>query len=200
MTTVYFVRHAEPNLDNHDDMTRELTPKGMADRILVTEFLCGRDISAVYSSPYKRAVDTVKDFADKCGLTVEIDNDLRERRVDSGWIEDIDSFFRKQWSDHGYKLSDGECLAEVCDRNIAALERIIRGNEGKSIAVGSHGTAISVIINYFVPGFGYEEFQKIKRLMPWIVRLVFEGDNCVRITGYDLFSGSEWEIPEILSK
>ena len=28
MTTVYFVRHAEPNLMNHDDLTRELSAKG----------------------------------------------------------------------------------------------------------------------------------------------------------------------------
>ena len=29
MTTVYFVRHAEPNYDNHDDMSRELSKKGL---------------------------------------------------------------------------------------------------------------------------------------------------------------------------
>ena len=28
MTTIYFVRHAEPNYMNHDDMLRELTKKG----------------------------------------------------------------------------------------------------------------------------------------------------------------------------
>lgn len=28
-TTVYFVRHAEPNYNNHDDMTRELSAKGI---------------------------------------------------------------------------------------------------------------------------------------------------------------------------
>ena len=27
MTTVYFVRHAQPNYENHDDLTRELTEK-----------------------------------------------------------------------------------------------------------------------------------------------------------------------------
>lgn len=28
MTNVYFVRHAQPNYENHDDLTRELTEKG----------------------------------------------------------------------------------------------------------------------------------------------------------------------------
>ena len=29
MTTVFFVRHAEPNYDNHNDMIRELSSKGL---------------------------------------------------------------------------------------------------------------------------------------------------------------------------
>lgn len=28
-TTIYFIRHAEPNYQNHDDMARELTIKGI---------------------------------------------------------------------------------------------------------------------------------------------------------------------------
>ena len=36
MTHVYFVRHAEPNYENHDDSSRELSSKGLADRVLVT--------------------------------------------------------------------------------------------------------------------------------------------------------------------
>ena len=37
MTTVYFIRHAEPNYNNHDDMSRDLSPKGLEDLKLVTE-------------------------------------------------------------------------------------------------------------------------------------------------------------------
>ena len=110
MTEVYFVRHAEPNFKNHDDLTRELTEKGMRDRLLVTKFLWDKQIAAVFSSPYKRAVDTVQDFADRAGLTVQTDPDLRERRVDSVWIEDFDAFCKQQWADFDYRLTDGETL------------------------------------------------------------------------------------------
>ena len=37
MTTVYFVRHAQPNYENHDDLTRELTEKGLQDRMKIVE-------------------------------------------------------------------------------------------------------------------------------------------------------------------
>ncbi len=29
MTHIYFIRHAEPNYKNHDDLNRELTEKGL---------------------------------------------------------------------------------------------------------------------------------------------------------------------------
>lgn len=120
MTTVYFVRHAEPNYGNHNDMLRELSGKGLKDRALVSDFLKDKHIDAVFSSPFKRAVDTVSDFADNNGLAVTVIDDFRERMVDSVWIEDFESFSKRQWADFHYKLSDGECLSEVQQRNIRA--------------------------------------------------------------------------------
>ena len=133
MTKVFFVRHAEPNYENHDDRIRELSPRGMEDRKKVTAFLDDKNIDIVVSSPFKRAVDTVKDFADKNGMIVEIVEDFRERKVDSGWIEDFTSFSKKQWSDFSFKLSDGECLKEVQDRNISALNNVLEQYSGKNI-------------------------------------------------------------------
>ncbi len=186
MTTVYFVRHAKPNFDNHDDLTRELSQQGLEDRKLVTEYLCDKEIDVVLSSPFKRAVDTVKDFADARGLEVIPVSDFRERRVDSGWIEDFNSFCEKQWADFDYKLSDGECLREVQERNICALNRVLKEYEGKNIVVGSHGTALSTIINFYDKSFGHKEFEGIKALMPWIVKFVFDGERCVEIQKVDV--------------
>ena len=118
MTTVYFVRHAEPNYNNHDDMTRELTEKGWADRERVTEFLKDKGITKAYSSPFKRSIDTIGDFTEKFKLTVETDYDFRERKVGDGWLDDFDSFAKQQWADFSYKLEHGESLAEVQERNI----------------------------------------------------------------------------------
>lgn len=94
MTTIYFVRHAQPNYDNHVDEERELTKKGLEDRKLVSNYLEDKNIDVVFSSPFKRSVDTVKHFADKHNLSIELVDDFRERRVDSIWIEDFDIFVR----------------------------------------------------------------------------------------------------------
>lgn len=162
MTTIYFVRHAEPNYDNHDDMTRELSEKGLKDRSLVTELQ---------------------------GFEIEIVEDFRERRIDNCWIEDFQGFCKKQWEDFSYKLSDGESLHEVQTRNIAALKGVLNRYEGKNLVVGSHGTALSTIINYYDSSFGYAQFEEIRGLMPWVVQFCFEGEECVTMRKYNVFEG-----------
>lgn len=188
MTTVYFIRHAEPNYDNHNDALRELSAKGLADRKLVTRFLAGQRIDAVLSSPYKRAVDTLKDFADSFGFQMELVDDFRERKIDSVWIDNFQEFSKRQWQDFGFRLPDGECLRQVQERNIKALNGVLERYSGKKIAVGSHGTALSTIIHYYNPAFSYDDFEKIRKLMPWIVRFEFDEDkNCTEIQYIDLF-------------
>lgn len=187
MTTVYFVRHAEPNYNNHNDELRELTIKGLKDRTLVTEFFKDKNIDIVLSSPYIRAVDTVKEFADAYNLKIETVFDFRERKIDSVWIEDFTTFCKQQWNDFSYKLSDGETLNEVQSRNVEALKLVLDKYKNRNIIVGSHGTALSTIINYFDCSFGYENFEKIKSLMPWIVKFTFDNDKLQDIEMFDVF-------------
>ena len=187
-TKVYFVRHAEPNYNNHDDISRELSSKGIVDRELVTQFLLDKNIQIVLSSPYKRSIDTVSPFACKKSLTIEIIDDFRERKVDGIWIDDFVSFSKSQWANFDFKLSDGESLNEVQSRNISALKIVIEKYKYKNIAIGTHGTALSTIINYYDKSFGYEDFEKIRTVMPWIVEFTFQSDKCVSIKYIDLFS------------
>ena len=187
MTIIYFVRHAEPNYMNHDDMSRELTKKGLNDSKLVTRFLSNKGIDVVFSSPYKRAIDTIRDFSESEGLEIHLEDDFRERKVDSGWIENFTSFCKAQWTDFDFKLSDGETLREVQTRNIAAINRLLSEYRNKTIVVGSHGTALSTIINFYDKQFGYDNFERIKGLMPWIVKFTFENDICTEIQSYNLF-------------
>lgn len=187
MTIVYFVRHAQPNFNNHDDLTRELTLQGLKDSKLVTEFLWNKGIDVILSSPYKRAIDTIKDFANAKKMEIECITDFRERKVGSTWIEDFDSFCKKQWEDFDFKLLDGESLQEVQKRNISALNQILETYVEKNVVIGSHGTALSTIINYYDSSFGYNEFEEIKNLMPWIVKFSFERNKCLEIQKYNFF-------------
>jgi 2,3-bisphosphoglycerate-dependent phosphoglycerate mutase len=48
-----------------------------------------------------------------------------------------------------------------------------------SVVLGTHGTALSTILNYFDPTYNYESFYRIIDFMPYIIRLDFEGAVCV---------------------
>jgi len=192
MTTVYFVRHAEADNTHRDGRTRPLTEKGLADRLLVTEFLKDKQIDAVLSSPFRRAVDTVIDFAEKHGHSIVLIEDFRERKSDGkgnrDWLPETD-FFRliaRQWADFSYTLSDGECLAEVQARNIAALGEALLLYQDKIIAIGTHGTALSTIINYYNPAYGYEDFMAMVNKLPWVVKMTFDGTNLIGMETIDL--------------
>ncbi len=71
-------------------------------------------------------------------------------------------------------------------RNIAAVERVLSAYDGQRVVIGGHGTAISTVLNHYDPGFGYEQFESIRRMMPWIVRLDFEGTEFLRWEGFSL--------------
>lgn len=108
--------------------------------------------------------------------------------MDSVWIEDFTAFSKAQWADFDYKLSDGESLNEVQSRNISALNSVLGKHKDKNIAIGSHGTALSTIINYYDKSFGYEDFEKIRTVMPWIVEFTFQNDECIAIKYSDIFT------------
>ncbi|HEX3075751.1 MAG TPA: histidine phosphatase family protein [Lachnospiraceae bacterium] len=186
MTTVYFIRHAEPDFSNHDDKQRPLTRKGIKDRKRVSEYLEDKAIDIVLSSPYRRAIETVEDFAQLKGLDIVTIDDFRERKVDSCWIEDFDQFSRSQWADFSYKLNDGECLMEVQERNIKALMEVIDQYKDKNIVIGSLGTALSTVINCYDSSYEYEDFQQMRHRMPWIVKFTFDGKVCQQIEKIDV--------------
>ncbi len=190
ITVVYFVRHAQSNFDNHDDLTRELTVQGFRDRKLVTDFLSDKNIDVALSSPYKRAVDTIKEFTDIKNLPIQIIDDFRERKVGNEWIDDFNNFCKKQWENFDFKLFNGESLKDVQCRNICSLNNVLKIHNGKNIVVGSHGTALSTVINYFDNSFGYKEFNEIKNLMPWIVEFTFDDNKYVKIRKYNLFENT----------
>ena len=172
--TVYFIRHAEPDFSIREDAIRPLSAKGKMDAESLVGLFADIPVDHVYASPFKRAVDTVRPLADLRGLTMEMVEDFRERKVDSGWIEDFHSFARRQWADFQYKLTDGECLAEVQSRNVGALSEVLKRHPGGSIVIGTHGTALSAILQHYDPEYGYDWFERIRAVMPLVVKVSFD--------------------------
>ncbi len=175
MTTVYFVRHAQPEHDHIDDRTRPLTEEGIADSKIVLETLKDKEIDAFYCSPYKRSISTIQEVAEYYEMDIQIDERLRERK--KGVNGNSHGMFQKRWADLEYHEEGGESVGMVQRRNIEALKEILATNDGKNIVIGTHGTALSSIMNYYIPEFGCDDFLRIIDWMPYIVEMDFEGQN-----------------------
>ena len=173
-TNIIFVRHAQSQY-GEDDRIRPLTEAGLQSREVVVETLKGLQIDGFLSSLYKRSVDTIRPVADFFGMTIETDERFRERKVgtwDDGWLE-------KRWADFSCAEEGGECLASVQSRNMEALKEVLAVYAGKTVVIGTHGTALSAILNYYDSSFGLNDFLRIVGWMPYIVELVFEGETLI---------------------
>lgn len=146
---------------------------------MVLDFLKGKGIDIFYSSPYKRSFDTIAETAAFFGKEILTDERLRER--EKGINGNNHGMFEKRWADHDYHEEDGESINMVQKRNIAALTEILAGNKGKRIVIGTHGTALSTILNYYYPEFGCRDFLRIIDWMPYIIELDFDGNELLSI-------------------
>lgn len=176
MTIVYFVRHAQTDYSTSDDRERLLTETGMRDRHKVEEYFMQNGlldkITRIYSSPYRRAIDTIQPLADCIGKPIVLVENFRERMVDAT-DEDYFQVNKRLWKDFNEKVQGGESLGEVTNRNIQALNHILAVHKDAIVVIGSHGTSLSTILHHYQPEFGYKDFKRVIEIKPWIVRLEF---------------------------
>lgn len=177
MTNIYFVRHAQPDYGWEDDRTRPLTAEGIKDSKIVLSTLQNKNIDMFYCSPYKRSLDTIEETAAYFGKEIITDDRLRERTA--GAYGNRHSMFERRWKDHDYHEENGESLHMVQKRNIAALSGILTKHKNQNIVIGTHGTALSTILNYYDPAFGCSDYLRIIDWMPYIIELNFDGNTLV---------------------
>ena len=90
-------------------------------------------------------------------------------------------FLKKRWQDFSFAEEGGECLDSVQKRNIEALKDILDKYKGKTIVIGTHGTALSTILHHYNNDYGVKDFLRIVNWMPYIVELRFHGNDLVEL-------------------
>jgi phosphoserine phosphatase len=125
---------------------------------------------AVYSSPLSRAVKTAQATASLLNLTVQIHPGLadidygnwqgltpEEVRVD--WPEELEAWYK---TPHLACIPDGESLAELRNRAMAAVNELAGRHPGQTIVVVGH-TVINRIILLGILGLGNERFWGLRQ-------------------------------------
>jgi len=178
MTSVFFVRHAQPDGSWPEDRSKPLTAIGMQERKKVISALANIRIDAFISSPYKRSMDTIAECAEARQMCIQTDERFRERQTGLKGYSSIE-IIEKRWKDFDFCEDGGESLNSVQRRNIEALKEVLRSFADKNIVIGTHGTALCTVLNYYDASFTCEGFVRIWHSMPYIIRLDFENDRYI---------------------
>lgn len=162
VTRIILVRHADsvvPTPGGPDQLSRPLTPAGLAAAASLAPELVALGAHRVVSSPYLRAVQTVRPAAAALGVPVETDQELREWDSGLGPRPDFARLHEESWADPSLARPGGESLAQLSARAVRALRRLL---DGPDVLVGSHGNFVSRAL----VGFGCPVDWAFARAMP----------------------------------
>ena len=174
---VLLVRHAEPipiGSTGVADDDRPLTEAGRSAAVELAEELDGWEISAIYSSPYRRALETVQVIGRRRRLDVQVLEDLRERRLSTGALDDWQAALAHAWEDPDLALPGAESGRDAQRRAMAILDLLrTRHASGGRLVLGSHGNLISLILQALEPGVGFDFHMAMPT--PALYRLTHDG-------------------------
>jgi 2,3-bisphosphoglycerate-dependent phosphoglycerate mutase len=143
---VYILRHATPDRTlDVSNRARPLNALGKNQAEALVPFLQTLGLSAVYTSPFLRAIETVRPFCKAADLEPILREDLRE----SGDKEPID---------------------QVTDRMIGAVTSIVGALGDRNVLISTHGGCTWGTIRHFDPAFDYENYKRIRT--PDIFRII----------------------------
>ena len=119
MTTFYLVRHAHATWTPNED--RPLSTRGRQDAFRVADVLKAYPITHIYSSPYRRARETVEPLAERIHLPINELGGLRERQLAAGPVDDFDAAVEATWRDPSFSHPGGETNAAAQGRGAGAM-------------------------------------------------------------------------------
>ncbi|MGE7889769.1 histidine phosphatase family protein [Bacillus cereus] len=176
MTTIYFIRHA------HSTYTKEerelpLSEKGHCDAENVTSLLKDKHIDVVISSPYKRAIQTVQGIANTYNLSIQIEEDLRERLLSTELVADFNVAMQNVWKDWSFAYEGGESNDVAQRRAVICMQNILKKYEGKNIVIGTHGNIMVLIMNYFNSKYDFGFWKTLH--MPDVYKLTLDKNRFI---------------------
>jgi len=158
--TIFLIRHASnPNVGlSVTGWTPgvSLNEKGVAEAEALAEFLDGVPLSAIYSSPLERALETAAPLARRRALEIRQRPEFGEIRY-GDWqgrtyesLQGDPRWGRFTTFRSSTRPPSGEMMLETQARMVAGLCEIAALHPGQTVAVFSHGDAIRSAVMHFL--------------------------------------------------
>lgn len=154
------LRHAESRPDHAlPEADWPLSDRGREQAQQLIEPLGAQHPDHLFSSPFRRALDTVAPFALWSKRAVAVDPAFVECTFRSGYVPDWPAPIARAWADRTH--TDVGCeSADACQtRIVAGIDALVRRHRGQRLLVCSHGNAVGLLLNAIDPTFGFTEWQ-----------------------------------------
>ena len=183
MKTIYLIRRAQSTGQQPDGDLTELGKQQAQD---MAARLRDLHLDGAFSSPYLRALDTIRPYCDRVGLDIQTDPDLAERRLKPFdlWLpfDELMHHLRLFFENWDYKMKGGESLNDTKGRALRGLGKIAQSDFERPI-VAAHGNLIAAVLGAIDPDFGFEQWRAMKD--PHLYRLSFAGNAPVLLRDLD---------------
>lgn len=177
LTIVYLVRHAHSHWQPSEE--RPLSERGRADAAVLARSFGSTAISAIYSSPARRAVETVQPLAEARAIGPVPVTDLRERELVVPPGMSFEAAVETAWRDRAVGRGGTEPNRLASARGVRVIRDIVAARRGETVVVSTHGNLLALMLNGLDPSYGYDTWRSLS--FPDVYRLSFRGDAPVRI-------------------
>ncbi|GIV76353.1 MSMEG_4193 family putative phosphomutase [Litorilinea aerophila] len=184
-TYILLIRHGENDWVGSNRLAGRtpgvhLNERGRQQVQQLIELLSRQPVSAIYSSPLERCLETAQPVAEALGLPVITEEAVQE--VDYGdWqggelkaLSQTPEWSLVQHHPSSFRFPGGESLREVQFRAVTAIERMRERHPNQLVAVFSHGDVIRTSLAHYM-GTPLDLFQRIGIGTASISGLAFHG-------------------------
>ena len=177
MTTLYLIRHAHSVW--REDEARPLSESGARAARALAMSLASCPVDAIYSSPYRRAIETVAPLAEQRRVSITLHDDLRERALPPVTPDRFVQQVADAWADPQRALVGGESNVAAQARGLVVVRDIITRHAGEHVVVSTHGNMLALILNALDATYDFEFWRGLSH--PDVYQLELEQTSITRV-------------------
>lgn len=161
MKKLILIRHCQAEGQHKDS---PLTNNGVNQARRLAEFLNskGLKLDRIISSPYMRAVETIKPYASQNKIDIETDSRLQERILSDQPVDDWFDVVETSFKDMDYRLPGGESSNDALQRGLQVIKEAVEDPNHQQIAMVTHGNLLMLLLSQFEEGYGFTQWRLLK--------------------------------------
>ncbi|HDR7621338.1 TPA: histidine phosphatase family protein [Bacillus mycoides] len=159
MKKIIVIRHCSAT---GQERNAELTNMGRDQSNTVATFLMVNhlQIDHIISSPFVRAIDSIRPYALQANLSIQEDERLAERILSTVSMDDWLQKLEYTFTNIDIAFSGGESTKQAMDRPISLIQEVLKLEHDTTLLV-THGNLLTLILKHFNHTIGFDTWKTL---------------------------------------